>query len=224
MNVASRSLAIAVLSLAALASPARAEPRPDWSVDPVPGEYVDQMRGVSLHEGCPVGPEQLRVLTIPYVDFAGRVQRGRLMVHEKIASATIAAFRALLARRFPIEKMRLIEEYDGDDDRSMADNNTSGFNCRRVVGKPRSFSLHALGRAIDVNPVQNPYFVGRDPRPPESRDYADRRRARHPGMILRGSAALRAFADQGFEWGAALWPDEPDYQHFQIPAPKRRKK
>jgi hypothetical protein len=101
-----------------------------------------------------------------------------------------------------------VSAYGGSDERSMAADNTSGFNCR-FVGGTRRWSLHAYGEAIDVNPVENPYVQGRRVSPPAGRAFVSRTRYR-PGMALPGNPLVRAFASVGWSWGASFG----DYQHF----------
>ena len=110
--------------------------------------------------------------------------------------------------------MRLIDAYGANDRRSMAADNTSAFNCRFVSGKPGVWSQHAYGRAIDINPIENPYVVPSSGyvSPPAGRRFADRSR-NAPGMVHRRDAVVRAFAKVGWEWGGR-WPGAKDYQHF----------
>jgi hypothetical protein len=108
--------------------------------------------------------------------------------------------------------VRLVEVYRADDDRSMAANNTSAFNCRRVSGSS-SWSEHAFGRAIDINPVRNPYVTrGGRVSPPAGRAYVNRA-GRAAGMIYAGDVVVRAFAAAGWRWGGH-WSSSRDYQHF----------
>jgi Bacterial capsule synthesis protein PGA_cap/D-alanyl-D-alanine carboxypeptidase len=168
-------------------------------------------------ETCPVPVEDLRHLVVTHVGFDGRAHRGELVVHADVASDVADVFAALYADRFPIERMLLVDEY-GDDDRSMAANNTSGYNCRRVAGQS-AWSDHAYGRAIDINPVQNPYVVGGDVRPPAARPFLDVDRTEdarpQPGVIRDGDVVRREFDRLGWEWGG-LYSD-PDFQHFSAP-------
>ena len=121
------------------------------------------------------------------------------------------AFGSLYDAGFPIARMRLVDDYGADDDRSMAANNTSGFNCRRVAGQ-RSWSQHAYGAAIDINPVQNPYVRRTSVLPAAGRAYVDRTRQR-PGMVLAGDPVVRAFAAVRWGWGGGF-RSLKDYQHF----------
>jgi D-alanyl-D-alanine carboxypeptidase len=166
----------------------------------------------SWRPGCPVGPSELRLLTVEHWGFDGRVHRGELVVHRRYAPALLRVLARLFADRFPIARMRLVDAYRGDDDRSVAANNTSAFNCRPVAGTSH-WSEHAYGRAIDLNPVQNPYVTasGRVT-PPAAGPYADRGR-RAPGMVHDGDATVRAFASIGWGWGGH-WHGAKDYQHF----------
>ena len=178
-------------------------------------ELRARMVGSSHRAGCPVGLDDLRHLRLTYRDFRGVAQRGSLIVHEDVAEDVVAVFGSLYRARFPIERMRLVDAYGADDDRSMAANNTSGYNCRRVAGSA-SLSDHAYGRAVDINPVQNPYLTGGRVLPPAGRDHAsvgrDAGSPRVPGVIRRGDVVTRAFDRVGWTWGGD-WQD-PDYQHF----------
>lgn len=140
---------------------------------------------------------------------------GKLVVYQAVAQQTLELFEALYRRGFQIERMIPIEEYGGNDDASMAANNTSGFNCRDTTGKPGVFSNHSWGRAIDINPLTNPYVKGNKVLPPEGRRYLDRSR-RHPGSILAGDYPVQLFENAGWTWGGR-WPDRQDYQHFEKP-------
>jgi D-alanyl-D-alanine carboxypeptidase len=163
--------------------------------------------------GCPVPPPQLRRVRVGFWGFDGRPRVGSLVVHRRVAADTVAVFRRLYAARFPIRRMVPVSAYRGDDDASMAADNTSAFNCRAAVGSPTgSWSMHAYGLAIDVNPVENPYLLGGQPRPPAGRRYLDRSR-RRPGMAVAGGVLVRAFESRGWKWGGR-WRGSPDYQHF----------
>lgn len=170
--------------------------------------------GSSWREGCPVAPESLKVVSLTHYDLGGSVRTGTLVIHRDIEEPTRAAFSALFAQRFPIASITPVTEFGSDDDASMAANNTSGFNCRYAVtsSATKSWSNHAYGRAIDVNPRTNPYVLDGEVLPPNGAEFADRDE-QHPGGLYRGGAALEAFTGNGFEWGGA-WRD-PDYQHLE---------
>jgi D-alanyl-D-alanine carboxypeptidase len=173
----------------------------------------ERMTGVSWHRGCPVGFAGLRLLTVRHWGFDGRAHQGRLVVHRDSARPMLSAMRSLYGLRFPIRRMRLVDAYGADDHRSMAADNTSVFNCRFVAGSPGVWSEHAYGRAIDVNPIENPYvtesgFVS----PPAGAPYTHRPR-QAPGMIHRRGPVIEAFASIGWEWGGD-WSWPKDFQHF----------
>jgi hypothetical protein len=168
-------------------------------------------RMTSWRPGCPVHIRRLRLLTVDHWGFDGTVHRGRLIVNVYQAGPVLGVMRKLFDARFPFRRIWLIDAYGSNDDRSMAANNTSAFNCRYVAGTTR-WSEHAYGRAIDVNPVQNPYVSGSHVSPPAGRAYTDRSR-RAPGMIHAGDVVVRAFASIGWKWGG-YWRSPKDYQHF----------
>jgi hypothetical protein len=167
----------------------------------------------SWRPGCPVGPAQLRLVRLAHWDFSGRRRIGELVVHHEAVPDVIAAFRRLYRARFPIRRMVRVDRFRGSDDASMAADNTSAFNCRYAVATgPKRWSAHAYGKAIDVNPVENPYVQGSTVSPANGRAYADRSR-RSPGMAVAGGVLVSAFASRGWEWGGR-WSGTPDYQHF----------
>jgi hypothetical protein len=169
--------------------------------------------GESWHPGCPVGPSQLRNVTVSYVGFDGRAHTGTLVVHRDVAVDVRTVFRTLYAQRFPIRRIEPVAKYGGDDHRSMAADNTSAFNCRYAQAPgPKLWSAHAYGQAIDVNTIENPYVEGSYVSPPAGRAYTDRSRYRK-GMAVAGGMLVRAFASVGWLWGGR-WSGTPDYQHF----------
>lgn len=173
------------------------------------------MVGVSWHEGCPVGPEQLVRLEVSTVRPDGSEAPGVLVVHQDAAAALTLVFQALWDARFPIASAVPIEAFAGNDDASMAANNTSAFNCRGIDGGS-TFSQHAHGLAVDVNPLWNPYVKTRKGteliKPPAGRDWMVRKPG-IPGLITPGDAAVEAFRAAGWRWGGA-WSSAKDYQHF----------
>jgi poly-gamma-glutamate synthesis protein (capsule biosynthesis protein) len=175
------------------------------------GDATAARMASSWRPGCPVSLADLRFLTLTYWGYDGVAHRGELVVHAEQATRVVDAFRALFDSRFPIERMELVDAYGGDDHASTLANNTAAFNCRAVVGNPGSWSEHAYGRAIDVNPRVNPYLLDPHVRDPELAPYIDRS-VDDPGMIRPGDAAVQAFAAQGWQWGGAWSPT--DYQHF----------
>jgi hypothetical protein len=166
----------------------------------------------SWHRGCPVPIRDLRLIHMSYVGFDRETHMGEMVVHRSVGRDVVRAFHALYEAGYPIRRMRLVDDYRGDDDRSMADDNTSAFNCRRVTGGS-SWSEHAYGWAVDINPVENPYVsAGGKVLPPAGRKYADRR-SRARGVIHHGDTVWRSFHAIGWGWGGD-WRSFHDYQHF----------
>ncbi len=200
--------------LTAKASPPRAAPAAfTASVSPITAALRRRIAS-SYREGCPVPLGDLRYLRLSHWDFAGRVRQGELVVRAKHAEALVGVFRTLYAEKFPIQRMELVSDYDGDDERSMAANNTSAFNCRTVAGTDR-WSQHSFGAAIDLNPVQNPYVTPSGISPASGKTYAkpSTRRETVEGLITADSLVVRAFREAGWEWGGD-WASPKDYQHF----------
>jgi hypothetical protein len=187
---------------------------PPWSgsANPIDDELGAAMTGVSWHVGCPVPIADLRQLHVDHVGFDGHRNTGQLVVHADAADAVLAAFRSMYEARFPIERVTLIDEVGGSDDAAMAANLTTAFNCRRVTGGS-GWSEHAYGRAIDINPVQNPYVSSRGTvLPPAGSSYLDRGSGAI-GLIAEGGPAVAAWDAVGWQWGGR-WQSIKDYQHF----------
>jgi hypothetical protein len=217
----------AVPSVPPSASPSNdptVEPSPDrtpeaneftGTVRRIDGDLRERMR-FSHRAGCPVPLARLRYLTVSHVRFDGTTATGELVVHEDHARALVGVFRTLYDAEWPIRRMRLVDDYEGDDDRSMAADNTSAYNCRPVAGTDR-WSNHASGLAIDLNPVENPYVTGSSFVPAEGAPFVriDRSAGADvpPGVIRDDDVVVRAFARIGWEWGGH-WSSAKDYQHF----------
>jgi poly-gamma-glutamate synthesis protein (capsule biosynthesis protein) len=180
---------------------------------------AQQARMRSSHgPGCPVPWSDLRLLRLSYIGFDGRAHSGELVAAATHARDVVRVFARLYDARWPIRRMRPVSAYGGDDDRSMAADNTSSYNCRRVAGST-SWSDHAYGAAVDLNPVENPYLFDGTVRPAAARPYlrVDRGgKPPAPGVITADSIVVRAFTAIGWEWGGS-WA-EPDYQHFATPS------
>jgi hypothetical protein len=165
----------------------------------------------SWHTGCPVPMGDLRLLTMSYWGFDGSVHAGEMVVNRSVADDVLKIFGMLFDSRFAIARMELVDVYGADDGLSMAADNTSAFNCRQVTGGT-TWSEHAYGWAIDINPVQNPYVTGGTVLPPAGEKYLDRSR-KSPGMIHAGDLVTLAFESIGWGWGGN-WVAFQDYQHF----------
>jgi len=182
------------------------------SITPISPSLARQMTGVSWRPGCPVPLRELRVVTATHRGFDGRDRTGRLIVHRDVATQILGVLRRLYADGFPIRRMAPVDAFGGSDFRSIEADNTSAFNCRFVGGTTR-YSEHAYGRAIDVNPIENPYLGSSGATShPSSRAYL-RRTPFRPGMAAEGHALVQAFAAIRWGWGGR-WSGARDYQHF----------
>jgi hypothetical protein len=174
--------------------------------------------GASWREGCPVGPSQLRRISVTFRGFDGADHTGQLIVHADWAEALLGVFDRIHASGFPIQRIEPVSVYGASDTASMNANNTSAFNCRAVTNGT-SWSNHSYGTAIDINPIQNPYVRQRsngtwDIQPAAGGPYAHDRSLRQ-GVITSGDAVVSAFGSIGWGWGGN-WTSLKDYQHFDL--------
>ena len=215
------ALAVAVLAALSVAATGAAQQPSDrllqgaavfrGTIERIDAAQAKRMTGVSWRRGCPVPLRDLRVLTMSHWGFDGRVRTGRLIVHAEVARDVLGVFRKLYAAQFPIRRMVPVDAYGGSDFRSIEADNTSAFNCRFVEGTSR-WSEHAYGRAIDVNPIENPFVSGGRTVHRASVPYVDRT-PRRSGMAYEGGVLVRAFDAIGWGWGGR-WTGVYDYQHF----------
>lgn len=195
-----------------------------FTASPIDSSVFKRMDGKSYKEGCPVPLQDLRYLRILYYDFSGNIRVGELVCNQSVSRDMLGIFKRLYEVRYPIEKVRLVDDYGADDDLSSSDNNTSCFNYRTVAGSS-SLSLHALGVAIDINPLYNPYITRNAEgetrcAPANGAVYMDRTQD-FPYKIDEGDICYRLFVDAGFTWGGS-WVRNPDYMHFSRGATPER--
>jgi D-alanyl-D-alanine carboxypeptidase len=174
----------------------------------------------SWQPGCPVPLEDLRLLTVSHWGFDDRPHTGQLVVHEDVAAPLRKVFRRLYQLRFPIRHMRLADMYGPKRARPADGDITGSFRCRQAVPSPcvggsrsGSWSNHAYGYAIDINPVENPYVGCERVRDPRSAPFVDRSRLRK-GMVT--PAVVRAFRSIGWGWGGDWSGETKDYMHFSV--------
>lgn len=179
-------------------------------------EYITGRSYPDTDEPLQISYEDLAYVHVLHYDFEGQIQEGELICNQTIAQDLTEIFKELYDNQYPIEKIRLIDAYDADDDASMEDNNTSCFNYRVVEGKT-TLSNHSYGLAIDINPFYNPYVRTKDGEtlvsPEDAVPYADRS-ADFPYKIDENDLCCQLFADHGFTWGGN-WNSVKDYQHFE---------
>jgi hypothetical protein len=167
--------------------------------------------GASWHLGCPVPPESLRLVTVTFIGFDGIPHTGQVVVNADVTDAVVEVFHRLYDARFPIRKMQPIFTQAEFDDFETPDDNSTGFSCRDAVtdNGTSSWSEHAYGHAIDIDPIENPYVESSRIIPAAGAAYLDRNNVR-PGMAVEGGAIVDAFRAVGWGWGATF----RDYQHF----------
>lgn len=177
----------------------------------IPEDIRKNMTGKTYHENNNITLDDLSYLNVKYYNFKHEVENGELIVSEKLAEEVLDIFYQLFKAEYEIEKMKLADFYNGDDDKIMADNNTSAFNYR-VVADTNTVSMHGYGRAIDINPLINPYIVGKKVMPSNAVQYCDRELA-FPHKIDHDDICYKIFIAHGWKWGGD-WVNSKDYQHF----------
>ena len=189
----------------------------EFYIKPIPNDIFEKMQGKSYKENCTVPREELRYLHILHVGFDNNTHEGELIVNKRIAEDVLDIFKELYKAGYQIEKVRLIDEYNAQDELSMRDNNSSAFNFR-YISYSTTLSKHAMGLAVDINTLYNPYIKQVDGRlniePANAVQYVDRNR-QFPHKIDHDDLCYKLFTKYGFEWGGD-WEDSKDYQHFEI--------
>ncbi len=195
------------------------KPYRGFSCHPISKHLMNRIRDISYHENEQISPAELRYLRIPYIDFSGETRTGEMICNQSIAMTLLDIFHTLYERRYPIERIQLVDDFHADDDLCCLKNNTSCFNYRTIAGT-NTLSRHAFGMAVDVNPFFNPYvtYVKNDTdnvriSPPGSEPYADRERD-FPHKLGPGDLCYELFVSHGFTWGGD-WTHCKDYQHFE---------
>jgi D-alanyl-D-alanine carboxypeptidase len=188
------------------------------SIQPLPAPLRAELNGRFWHPGCPVPLARLRLLTVTHWGFDRRLHTGQLVVNADAAAPLSRVFRRLYELRFPIRHMRLADAYGPRRSRPADGDVSAAFACRQAVPSPctggtgtGSWSEHAYGEAVDLNPIENPYVGCGRTRKRASRRYLDRSRLRR-GMVT--PAVVRAFRSIGWGWGGAWTGSTKDYMHF----------
>ena len=180
-------------------------------------EILTRIKGKSYPEGASISIDDLRWCHILHYGFDGEIHEGELIVNKEIAHDILEIFRELFDIKYEIEKVRLIDEYNAEDEASMEDNNSSAF-CYRPIAESATLSNHAKGLAIDINPLYNPYVYTRKDgslflQPENAGEYVDRDRE-DPRYIKKDDVCYNIFIAHGFTWGGD-WSTKKDYQHFE---------
>ncbi|MCH2038892.1 MAG: M15 family metallopeptidase [Rickettsiales bacterium] len=191
-----------------------------FTVSTIPSELEHTMKKHNIwSDDCPIPIERLRLLTLSYIDMDDTPKHdGKLVILDATADYVIAIFRTLYDMGFPIDNMNTIDFYHGNDEASMADNNSSAFNFRAIEGQEDMISVHSYGTAIDINPKQNPYIILTDEDtpnvfvyPPAGKYFINRTNHRK-GMV---EPIVDVFKHHGFPVWGGNWNDPLDWHHFQ---------
>jgi len=180
------------------------------TIGPIPPDVLARSSWVPE---CPITLDELSYLTVSHFGFDGRFHTGEIIVNSDFDEEVVEVFRLMHEARFPIEQMRVITKEEIDAPPTGDWNDTTSFVCRPAVGSD-SWSQHAYGLAIDVNPFHNPYLKGDLILPELATVYTDREEIR-PGMVYRGDVVTEAFADMGWGWGGN-WSTLKDWMHFSF--------
>lgn len=175
------------------------------------------LKGNSWRKGCPVGLNDLRYLRVRHINFRGQELMGELIVHKDVSDEVTKIFEALYDAKYPVRNMKVVSDYRGNDWDSIEADNTSAFNCRKATGSQK-WSKHSYGKAIDINPIENPYIARSghvshkaslvySKRVHQNSTYADR------ALLLNHDKAVKVFKKYGWKWGGD-WHGVKDYQHF----------
>jgi len=175
------------------------------------------LKGNSWRKGCPVSLNNLRYLRVKHKDFRGKEVMGEIIVHKEVSTEVTEIFETLYEDDYPIYKMRLVSDYKGNDWQSIEADNTSAFNCRQATGS-KKWSKHSYGKAIDINPIENPY-IARSGRISHKESLQYRKRVHKKdtyagrAVLLKNDKATKIFRKYGWKWGGD-WSKVKDYQHF----------
>ncbi|AKF25503.1 hypothetical protein YH65_09050 [Sulfurovum lithotrophicum] len=175
------------------------------------------IKGNSWRQGCPVSLNDLRYLRMTYRDFSGKDRQGEMVVNRTVAAEVTRIFGELYEADYPIRKMKLVSDYNGNDWQSIEADNTSAFNCRKATGS-KHWSRHSYGKAIDLNSIENPY-ISRSGRIAHKASLQYRKRVHRNNravdraVLLRNDKAVKIFKNYGWKWGGD-WSGVKDYQHF----------
>ena len=187
-----------------------------FTISEIPDTIFEFMHGRSYKADCTIPRSDLRYLIILHRNMDGQAVVGELVVNKEISADILDIMRELYELNYPIEQVRLVDYYEGDDELSMAANNSSAFNWRTQTGSSAKISKHATGMAIDINPLYNPYYrfpYVNETVSPGGDLYMDRM-WEFPFKIDEDDDCYRIFTEHGFKWGGS-WNSLRDYQHFE---------
>ena len=191
----------------------------DFKISEITDEIFARIKGKTFKDNCTLPREDLRYLNLLHKDIKGNTLKGEMICNKYISKDLLEIFEKLYQENYPIEKIRLMDEYDADDETAMRDNNSSCFNFR-FISHTKRISKHGLGLAVDINTLYNPYHKivnGKEIiEPSTAKDYLDRTK-KFIYKIEENDICYNLFKEHGFIWGGNCWNDRQDYQHFEIP-------
>lgn len=176
------------------------------------------LKADSWRQGCPVPLEHLRYLRMNHLNFEGKTVSGELIVHKEVADEVALIFSELYEIGYPVRQMRLVADFAANDWQSIEADNTSAFNCRPMTGKKKKWSKHAYGKAIDINPIENPY-INKKGYISHKASWKYKKRVHKndtpadKAVLLKNDKATKIFEKYGWKWGGD-WRTIKDYQHF----------
>lgn len=210
------TLALSILTLSSSVS--SADVKDGFYMKKIDDEIFSRIKDKSFKDNCTLPREDLRYLHVLHKDLDGNTHEGEMICNVYIAYDVLDILMKLYEANYPIEKIRLVDEYEADDETSMRDNNSSSFNFRFITHTTR-ISKHGLGLAVDINTLYNPYVkVTKDKtilEPATAGAYVDRTKD-FPYKIDENDLCYKLFIEHGFEWGGS-WKSVKDYQHFEVP-------
>lgn len=195
------------------------EKKDDFFISEITDEIFSRMKGLSFGDDCTLPREDLRYIHVLHVDADGVTHEGEMVCNEYIADNLLDIFRKLYEAKYPIERMRLVDDYGADDETSMRDDNSSSFNFR-FISHTAKISKHGLGLAVDINPLYNPYVKtvnGERIFEPATAEVYSNRSLSFPYKLEKGDLCYELFTEHGFEWGGDWNGSTKDYQHFEMP-------
>ena len=190
-----------------------------FKISKIDEAIFSRIKSKTFKDDCTLPLEDLRYLNLLHKDIKGNTLKGEMICNKYISKDLLEIFEKLYQENYPIEKIRLMDEYDADDETAMRDNNSSCFNFR-FISHTKRISKHGLGLAVDINTLYNPYHKIVDGKeiiePSTAKDYLDRTK-KFIYKIEENDICYNLFKEHGFIWGGNCWNDRQDYQHFEIP-------
>lgn len=191
----------------------------NFNVQSITPEIKNRMlKADSWRQSCPVHLDDLRYINVNHLNFNGQTVSGEIIVHKEVADDIVNIFAELYAIGYPIRQMRLVSDFGANDWQSIEADNTSAFNCRPITGNKKKWSKHAYGKAIDINPLENPY-INRKGHISHKASWKYKKRVHsvntpeNKALLLKNDKATKIFKNYGWIWGGD-WSTIKDYQHF----------